>query len=351
MATNHYHSVDFTREANGETVTYNSYEDWGLYLTEPVVVSAPEPNTYMVEVPGRNGSLDLTESTIGTVTYQDRKIEFPFLCRKKRREWNKIYTDVMNAVHGRRCEITCSDDPDYIYEGRVTVDEWDADGTMAFPTFRATVRPFKTEKTEREYAVELSAESEKKIRLIGVRNDMYMLNSGSGDAKKTVIVFGSKNVRSVDWSLFKALTVEYDKKTGRKVSITVSTEGPGAGSVEQVQSTHYAWTLEKAKTTIAWEKIYRVTVEGDVSNVKIYGTLQANATITIEGSAKPTIPTIETNADVKITVNGQGYDVTKGTYFNENIIIRNDPVTFAITAKDAVTGGETVTIRYRRGSL
>ena len=351
MATNHYHSVDFTREANGETVTYNSYEDWGLYLTEPVVVSAPEPNTYMVEVPGRNGSLDLTESTIGTVTYQDREIEFPFLCRKKRKEWNKIYTDVMNAVHGRRCEITCSDDPDYTYEGRVTVDEWDADGTMAFPTLRATVRPFKTEKTEREYAVELSAESEKKIRLIGVRNDMYTINSGSGDAKKTVIVFGSKNVRSVDWSLFKALTVEYDKKAGRKVSIAVKAGDKSAGSLEQVQSTHYAWTLEKAKTTIAWEKIYRVTVEGDVSNVKIYGTLQANATITIEGSAKPAIPTIETTADVKITVNGQGYDVAKGTYFNENIIIRNDPVTFAIAAKNAVTGGETVTIRYRRGSL
>ena len=64
MATNHYHSVDFTREANGETVTYNSYEDWGLYLTEPVVVSAPEPNTYMVEVPGRNGSLDLINPSL-----------------------------------------------------------------------------------------------------------------------------------------------------------------------------------------------------------------------------------------------------------------------------------------------
>lgn len=351
MGTNHYHSVDFTREVNGETTTYNSYEDWGLYLTEPVVVSAPEPNTYMVEVPGRNGSLDLTESTIGTVTYQDREIEFPFLCRKKRKDWNKIYTKVMNEVHGRRCEITCSDDPDYTYEGRVTVDKWDADGTMAFPTLRATVRPFKTEKTEREYAVELSAASEKTVRLSGIRNDMYTLNSGSGDARRTVIVFGSKNVQSVDWDIYKSLTVEYDKKAGRKTSITVSAGEMGAGSVEQVQNTHYSWTLEKTKTALTWEKIYKITITGDAKNVKIYGTLQANATMTVEGSAKPVIPDIETTADVTIVVNGQKYDVTAGTYYNENIVIRNDPVTFAITAKNAVTGGETVTIRYRRGSL
>lgn len=351
MGTNHYHSVDFTREVNGETTTYNSYEDWGLYLTEPVAVSAPEPNTYMVEVPGRNGSLDLTESTIGTVTYQDREIEFPFLCRKKRKDWNKIYSKVMNEVHGRQCEITCSDDPDYTYEGRVTVDKWDADGTMAFPTLRATVRPFKTEKTEREYAVELSETSEKTVRLSGVRNDMYELNSGSGDARKTVIVFGSKNVRSVDWGLYKSLTVVYDKKAGKKTSITVATTGMSAGHLEQTQMTQHSWTLEKENTKITWGGIYKITVTGDVKNVKIYATLQANATITVEGSAKPVIPDIETTADVTIVVNGQKYDVTTGSYYNENIVIRNDPVTFVITAKNAVTGGETVTIRYRRGSL
>ncbi len=356
MATNHYHTVDFTRTVNGRETTYNSLEDWGLYLQEPAMVSPPKPNTYMIEVPGRNGSLDLTESTIGPVTFQDREIEFRFVCREKRKKWNEIYQKILNDIHGRNCTITCSDDPEYSYEGRVTVDEWGADEALAFPTVTATVRPFKTEKTLREYAVTLTTESEVNVRVddTGSKPGMYIRHSGEGDAKKTTVIFGNTKVKVISWSLYTAIVVDYDK-SGRKTSIAVSdSNGAGSGTSEQTTSTHYTWTLKKgsaAAKALTWDDIYKVTITGDISNLKVYGTLAANGTVTVDGSTKPAIPVFETNADITLTAAGEEYELASGSYYNEDIVIRNDPVTFAFKAKNALSGGETVTIRYRRGML
>lgn len=349
--TNHYHYVEFTRVINGESTTYNSYEDWGLYLTEPVAVSAPEPNTYMVAVPGRNGSLDLTESMIGTVTYQDREIEFAFVCRKKRNEWNAVYQKILQAIHGKRCEITCSDDPEYTYEGRVILSKWSTEDKMAFPTLKATVRPFKTKKTESVYTATLTSETENWVEITGGTYE----TRGSGSAKLTTIQFGSKNVPSVDWDNYSALRVSYTKgSTGAtRTSAAVYSGSVGTANVEQTAGPIYTWTLESTDVVSAfvWANIYKITVSGNVTDVTIYGKTRANAVITVDGSDKPVIPDILTTADVKITVNGQTYEVTTSPYYNENIVIREGKTAFSIAAMDTVLGTETVTIQYREGSL
>lgn len=121
----------------------HSYKDFGLILEERPTVSPPEPKTVYVEVPGADGSLDLTEVLTGEVMYKERAITCKFGITDDREKWAAIYSNVLNALNGKRMKIILDEDPEYYYTGRVTVPEWDTD--IAFPTItiKATVDPYK----------------------------------------------------------------------------------------------------------------------------------------------------------------------------------------------------------------
>ena len=50
----------------------HSYDDWGLKLKN-VEIDLPEAKTVYVDVPGMNGSLDLTEAQNGGIVYGHQK--------------------------------------------------------------------------------------------------------------------------------------------------------------------------------------------------------------------------------------------------------------------------------------
>ena len=47
----------------------HTLRDWGAIITNSDVIGMPEPNTVLLEVPGRSGRLDLSEVLTGDVTY------------------------------------------------------------------------------------------------------------------------------------------------------------------------------------------------------------------------------------------------------------------------------------------
>lgn len=53
----------------------HTLRDWGAAITNSDVISMPEPNTTYLEIPGRNGRLDLSESLTGDVTFSNRTIK------------------------------------------------------------------------------------------------------------------------------------------------------------------------------------------------------------------------------------------------------------------------------------
>lgn len=130
-------------------VTFNikhSYHQWGLMLRSRPVISPPTPKTKYAEVPGADGSLDLTDTLTGYTQYKNRKITFEFVIMAGRASWPAIYSDIMDTLHGNIVEIVFDDDPDYVYTGRVTVGKWDAEKVTATLTMSAEVEPFKTER-------------------------------------------------------------------------------------------------------------------------------------------------------------------------------------------------------------
>ena len=60
----------------GATInTEHTLRDWKAAITNADIISVPEANTIILEVPGRNGNLDLSEALTGDVTYRNREIK------------------------------------------------------------------------------------------------------------------------------------------------------------------------------------------------------------------------------------------------------------------------------------
>ena len=110
-----YHSVTFGDK--------NSYTDWHLVPDSRPVVAMPEPKTMMVEVPGANGVLDLSESLTNYPTYKNREGSFKFHVLSGYKDWNALYTEIATYLHGRVRAVVLEDDPDFFYRGRHKI-EW-----------------------------------------------------------------------------------------------------------------------------------------------------------------------------------------------------------------------------------
>ena len=82
-------------------------------------IETPTVKTYKTDVPGRNGSLDLSEFLTGDIQYNNRQLNFKFLANGNRTDVIKIISSFMN-YHGRNAEIITDDFSDYYYSGRMT---------------------------------------------------------------------------------------------------------------------------------------------------------------------------------------------------------------------------------------
>lgn len=121
----------------------HTYRAWGLFLKSAPEITAPEPKTYYVDIPGTHGALDLTEALTGKVQYKNRKITLEFIRRADREEWSALYSEILSAVHGQIKQITLDDDPAYYYTGRVTVEEPKREGKIVTMKITAEVEPYK----------------------------------------------------------------------------------------------------------------------------------------------------------------------------------------------------------------
>lgn len=129
---------------NGVTLGgFHTYGEWGLLLKKAPEISPPEPQTHYVEIPGLDGTLDLTEALTGAVKYKDREIKLALFSMKKRAEWADLASDMMEKLHGKAVEIIMDDDPGYAYHGRIAFDKFEYGRHTLDIELTATVSPYK----------------------------------------------------------------------------------------------------------------------------------------------------------------------------------------------------------------
>lgn len=100
---------------------YNTWYNWRLILTAKDV-TPPEPKTNYVDIDGMSGSLDLSESLTGEVTYKDRTVTATFWTDTGNRiNRERLLRDIRIALHGRKVKIIEPDDPNHYFYGRVKI--------------------------------------------------------------------------------------------------------------------------------------------------------------------------------------------------------------------------------------
>lgn len=127
---------------------YDTLNDLGLTMLQAPSLDPPEPKTNLVDIPGGDGTVDLSEFS-GDVRYNDREMEFQFLLNGRTPDAiHREVTDILRKFHGVRSEFELSFDPGFTYTGRASVTESPNlyhGGTL---TLKITADPYKHGGTE-----------------------------------------------------------------------------------------------------------------------------------------------------------------------------------------------------------
>lgn len=119
----------------------HSFNNLHLILSQKTI-GTPEPKREVVDIPGGDGVLDLTEF-FGAVKYHNRQLSFEFSTMVPQSQFMDLFSQVQNALHGKKMRIILDDDPEWFYMGRITVSEWKAEKNIGKLTVDCDCEPFK----------------------------------------------------------------------------------------------------------------------------------------------------------------------------------------------------------------
>ena len=147
---NLFNGVSFTVESSNQS--YHSYDDWGLYITNTDCIGEPKQYTNYLEIPGRNGKLDLSEVIAGRQIYESREIKINLAGTRFRTNWDSVISAFRNEINGKICKIIFDNDSGYYWRGRITIKDFSS--CLNLGTFLIDV----PEADPYKYSVQSSAE-------------------------------------------------------------------------------------------------------------------------------------------------------------------------------------------------
>lgn len=158
-----FHSIKIGTRVNRIRQWVDTWETLGLIPSSPPIVSIPQAKTNWVEIPGRNGAVDLTEIQTGSIQYGMRSGSWSFIMvndsmtiisgQNTNINWMQYsasagnqdvnkpdsprfygdvstvlsrstevrYREIVQFLHGKYFKVVLEDEPDYYYEGRLQV--------------------------------------------------------------------------------------------------------------------------------------------------------------------------------------------------------------------------------------
>ena len=115
---------------------------YGLALLSDLSVSAPKLKENYVDVPGADGSLNMSYALAGEPTYKDRDITGTLFKRVDDFALSKIAQSISNAYHGRSVKIQIPTDTDHYFTGVIQFGGADGYNSCKIP-FSARVNPWR----------------------------------------------------------------------------------------------------------------------------------------------------------------------------------------------------------------
>ena len=129
-----------------------SYTDLGLMLSD-VDVSIPEAKRFLVDVPGRDGILDLTPSLTPKVKFNNRTITLTFVMADYQRRWLTLFSDIESYLHGKRFNVVIEPDTEYYWNAFCQVDKAKSNRNKGTIVVVLDADPYKYKTALTEYEV------------------------------------------------------------------------------------------------------------------------------------------------------------------------------------------------------
>lgn len=163
---NTYHSIIFEYDSGAR---YHTWDNWHLIPSSRPDVVQPTPAYKNIEIPGKSGTLDLSEYLTGVLPYSDRKGTFEFIAvnnvgnvkfngpardfvndldfqkigAQTYGDWVTRKSTIASVLDGRKMKVFLEDDPDHYYYGRVFFKEWRSDPQFSKVVIEYQFNPFK----------------------------------------------------------------------------------------------------------------------------------------------------------------------------------------------------------------
>lgn len=123
----------------------NMYERYRALMAEAYSVQPPAVKTAYKDVPGADGTVDLSTALSGRPIYERREITMKFSCAHHGENWPGVLSEILQNFHGKEGKIVFGDDPMYYYNGRMSVSDYERKSGVARFTITANADPYKYE--------------------------------------------------------------------------------------------------------------------------------------------------------------------------------------------------------------
>ena len=121
----------------------NRFSDWHLVPEGPPLFNPPEVKTRIVENPGGDGIIDMSQAVTGFPLYGQRTGSWSFFVLHGWYDWEWLYSDILNFLHGKNVIVIPSTDSLWYYNGRVTVNQPTSDQGRYKIQFDYDLDPYK----------------------------------------------------------------------------------------------------------------------------------------------------------------------------------------------------------------
>lgn len=126
-------------------------------VQEEKKIGKPTIQTFTVQVPGRDGLVNLTRSLTGKVNYYNRPLSFQYFGDGTRKELLALDA-YFSRFHGQTIRIIDDDYPDHYYEGEATV-KTDLNSNYITIVLEIDAQPFRLKLAPTTYTREINGEA------------------------------------------------------------------------------------------------------------------------------------------------------------------------------------------------
>lgn len=331
----------------------HSFDDLNLVLSK-VEIPPATAKTIFVDIPGGDGSADLTEA-LGEVRFEDRECEFTFTVFPTD-DFEKKKRQISNLLNGKRFKIKVDKDPGYYWDGRCTINEYASDKNIHQIVVGANVAPYKLKNSKTSVFVPFCG---KNLLDVSEANQLAQLHGSveyipNGVRKSGTYFVGYPVAVNPNTTYFFSVNVKcitiastasaggriavFDRSLQNRIASFPSTEGDAVFSFNSGEHTEVMMLFysDSAENQGVYEFTNAQVEVVQATEYEPYSPTKDPQEVILTNARKTVVPTIICTGEAAVTIGDATYKFGEGTFKNLNIQLKEGETPVSVSGTGAV---------------